>query len=188
MRTSKIKDMTFIAVMTAVICILGPLSIPIGPVPISLTNLALYLTIYILGTRRSVIACGLYLLIGLVGLPVFSGFTGGPEKLVGPTGGYLIGFIFMTLATGLLIDRVHEKRVLSFLSMFAATWIPYMLGTVWLAYSAHMKLAAAFAAGVLPFILEDMVKMAAAAAVGPVLRKRLSRFGLFAPAKGQQSA
>ena len=72
MRTSKIKDMTFIAVMTAVICILGPLSIPIGPVPISLTNLALYLTIYILGTRRSVIACGLYLLIGLVGIPVFS--------------------------------------------------------------------------------------------------------------------
>ncbi len=179
MRSSKIKDMTFIAVMTAVICILGPLSIPIGPVPISLTNLALYFAIYMLGTRKAVLSCGLYLLIGLVGVPVFSGFTGGPQKLFGPTGGYLIGFIFMTLVAGLIIDRFCEKRVISFLGMFAATWIPYLLGTLWLAYSAHMTFPAALAAGVLPFVLEDMVKMAAAAAVGPVLRKRLSSAGLF---------
>ncbi|MGN1383161.1 MAG: biotin transporter BioY [Eubacterium sp.] len=182
MRSSKIKDMTFIAVMTAVICIMGPLSIPIGPVPVSLTNLALYITIYVLGTKRSVIACGLYLLIGLVGLPVFSGFTGGPQKLLGPTGGYLIGFIFMTLVAGLIVDRFYEKRIISFLGMFIATWIPYMMGTFWLAYSAHMKFATAFAAGVLPFIIEDMVKMAVAAVGGPVLKSRLSRIGLLARA------
>jgi biotin transport system substrate-specific component len=182
MRSSKIKDMTFIAVMTAVICIMGPLSIPIGPVPVSLTNLALYITIYVLGTRRSVIACGLYLLIGLVGLPVFSGFTGGPQKLVGPTGGYLIGFIFMTLVAGLIVDHFYEKRIISFLGMFIATWIPYMMGTFWLAYSAHMKFAAAFAAGVLPFIIEDMVKMGIAAVGGPLLKERLSRVGLLARA------
>ena len=89
--TSKTSFLTTTAIMTAVMCILGPLSIPIGPVPITLTNLAIYLAMYILGTKRGSAAVCLYLLIGLAGLPVFSGFTGGPGKLLGPTGGYLIG-------------------------------------------------------------------------------------------------
>ena len=84
---------TVTALMTAVTCILAPLSIPIGPVPISLTNLAIYISLYLLGWKRGTISYLIYLLIGLVGIPVFSGFTGGPAKLAGPTGGYIIGFI-----------------------------------------------------------------------------------------------
>ncbi|MGN0708971.1 MAG: biotin transporter BioY [Anaerovoracaceae bacterium] len=178
MKSSKIKDMTFIALMTAVICIMGPISIPIGPVPISLTNLALFITIYVLGTKRSMIACGLYLLIGTAGLPVFSGFAGGPQKLVGPTGGYLVGFLAMTLIAGLVIDKFYENRIVCFIGMVAATWVLYVIGTAWLAYSAHMTFQAALAAGVIPFIIEDMVKMAAAAVVGPVLRRRLTEVGV----------
>ena len=78
---------TVTALMTAVTCILAPLSIPIGPVPISLTNLAIYISLYLLGWKRGTISYLIYLLIGLVGIPVFSGFTGGPAKLAGPTGG-----------------------------------------------------------------------------------------------------
>ena len=78
--------------MTAVICVLAPFSLPIGPVPISLTNLAIYFVLYMLGVKRGTISYLVYLLIGLVGVPVFSGFTSGPGKLFGPTGGYLIGY------------------------------------------------------------------------------------------------
>ncbi len=95
--TTRTYTMTSTALMTAVTCILGPLAIPIGPVPVSLTPLAVFLSVYILGTKRGTIAYLLYLLIGAVGVPVFSGFTGGLGKLAGPTGGYLIGFILMAL-------------------------------------------------------------------------------------------
>ena len=90
-----IRQMAMIAVITAITCVLAPMSIPIGPVPISLTNLVIYFGLYVLGTKNGTISYLIYLLIGLVGLPVFSGFTGGPGKLFGPTGGYLIGFIPM---------------------------------------------------------------------------------------------
>ena len=90
---SKTYEITITALMTAVTCILAPMSIPIGPVPISFTNLAIYLSLYLLVWKKGTISYLIYLLIGLVGLPVFSGFTGGPAKLAGPTGGYIIGFI-----------------------------------------------------------------------------------------------
>ena len=80
---SKTYEITMTALMAAVTCILAPLSIPIGPVPISFTNLAIYLSLYLLGWKRGTISYLIYLLLGLVGLPVFSGFTGGPAKLAG---------------------------------------------------------------------------------------------------------
>ena len=176
--TSKVREMTITALMAAVICVLGPISVPIGPVPISLTNLAIYFVLYAVGTKRGLSAFLIYLLLGLAGLPVFSGFTGGPQKLFGPTGGYIIGFLGMTLVAGLFIDRFTEKRIRCVLGMFLATLIPYVLGTLWLAVSAHMTFKAALAAGVLPFVWEDVLKMAAADALGPVIRNRLRRAGL----------
>ena len=173
---AKIRFITTTALMAAVICILGPLSIPIGPVPISLTNLAIYFTMYILDTKRGVVAYLIYMLIGLVGLPVFSGFQGGPQKLFGPTGGYIIGFFPMALLIGLFVDKYYKKRVLCVIVMEAATCIAYLLGTIWLAVSAGMTFKAALWAGVIPFIAEDLIKMVLAAVIGPTLRTRLSRF------------
>ena len=98
-KDTQIKALTTTALMTAVLCVLGPMSLPIGPVPISLTNLALYFMVYIVGTRTSFFAYLLYMLLGLVGMPVFSGYAGGPQKLFGPTGGYIIGFLPMILIT-----------------------------------------------------------------------------------------
>ena len=87
--SKKVVDLTFTALMAALICILGPLSIPlpISPVPISLTNLAIYFTVMLIGWKRGTVSYIIYLLIGLCGVPVFSSFTGGPGKLLGPTGG-----------------------------------------------------------------------------------------------------
>ena len=83
-RKTSTYAMVVTALMAAVTCILAPLSVPIGPVPISLTNFAIYLSLYLLDWKKGTLSYLIYLLLGLVGLPVFSGFTGGPSKLAGP--------------------------------------------------------------------------------------------------------
>ncbi|MCI8291932.1 MAG: biotin transporter BioY [Hespellia sp.] len=173
-------ELTLIGLMTAVICVLGPFSIPIpfSPVPISLTNFAIYITVYVLGTRRGVISYLLYLLIGFVGLPVFSAFTSGPAKLLGPTGGYLIGFIFMTLISGFFIERWQAKAVPSLIGMVLGTMICYLFGTLWLAYQAGLSFYTALCAGVLPFILGDLLKILLSMMIGPQLQKRLNQVGV----------
>lgn len=178
--SSKTKSMVIIALMAAVTCILGPLSlaIPISPVPISLTNLAVYFTVYVLDRKRGTISYLLYLLIGLVGVPVFSAFTGGPSKLFGPTGGYLIGFIFMAYICGFFIDKWPSKLYMHFIGMVLGTAVCYLFGTVWLAYQAGMGFYAALGAGVIPFIPGDLVKIIIALIAGPVIRKQLRRAGL----------
>lgn len=175
---TNVREMALIAVMAAVTCVLGPLSVPIGVVPISFTNLAVYLAIYVLGCKRGTISYIVYLLIGLVGVPVFSSFTGGVGKLFGPTGGYLIGFIFMALICGWFIDKFDCKLVPSFVGMVLGTIVCYVFGTVWLAYQAGMSFYAALAAGVLPFIIGDLVEMVIAAVIGPQVRRQLARAGL----------
>jgi biotin transport system substrate-specific component len=173
--TEHTKAITTTALMTAVLCILGPLSIPIGPVPISLGTLAIYLTMYVLDTKRGCAAVILYIMAGLAGLPVFSGFSGGAGKLFGPTGGYILGYIPMAFLIGLVIDRYYKNRLLCIIAIEAATWILYLLGTLWLAHQAGMRFGAALSAGVIPFILPDLAKIVAAALIGPVLRVHINR-------------
>ena len=100
---SSIYQLTTCALMVALMCVLGPMSIPIGPVPVSFTNLVIYLAVYLLGMKGATISCLVYLLLGAVGLPVFSGYQGGLAKLTGPTGGYLVGFILMALICGFVM-------------------------------------------------------------------------------------
>ena len=129
-----IRQMAMIGVMTAVTCIAAPFSIPIpvSPVPLSLTTFILYLSVYILGTRNAFISYVIYLLLGLVGLPVFSGFSGGFAKLAGPTGGYLIGFLFMIPLTGILFEKTGKSFWKQFGAMVLGTLVCYLFGTVWL--------------------------------------------------------
>lgn len=174
------KALALIGVMAAVTCILGPLSIPLpfSPVPISLTNLAVYFSIYVLGMKKGSISYVIYMLIGLVGIPVFSSFTGGPGKLLGPTGGYLIGFLFMAVICGFFIDKWPDKRYMGFLGMVIGTLVCYLFGTVWLAYQAELSFSAALTAGVIPFIPGDIIKMLIAMFIGPEIVKRLKKAGL----------
>ena len=175
---SKLRFITTTALMTAVICICGPLSIPIGPVPISLATLAIYITMYVLDFKRGTAAVCLYILIGLVGVPVFSNFSGGAAKLFGPTGGYIIGYIPMALIIGLLLDKFWKNKLISIVGMEAATWLLYLMGTAWLAHQADMTFKQALSAGVIPFILVDLIKIVIAAFVGPVLKTRLKFMNL----------
>lgn len=176
---SKVYQMAIIGVLTAVICILGPLSIPIGLVPISFTTLAIFIALYALGMKKGILSTTLYIVIGFVGIPVFSSFSSGPAKLFGPTGGYIIGYVFMALIAGYFIDRYIDKWFLCVTGMVIGSVVLYIFGTAWLAYQANLTVGAALAAGVIPFIPGDLAKIAIATLVGPLLRKRLIKARLF---------
>ena len=178
MTDKNIRFLTGTALMTAALCVLGPMSLPIGPVPITLTNLTIYFFLYILGTKQSAAAYLVYLLVGMAGLPVFSGYSGGLQKLAGPTGGYLIGFIPMILMAGPVVERMWQNRVVCIAAMELSVWVAYLFGTAWLAVSLQRTFGEAMAMGVIPFILVDFLKIAAAAVVGPELKFRLQRAGV----------
>ena len=105
-------QLTLTAVMAAVICVLGPISIaiPVSPVPISLASMAVYLAVTVLGMKLGTLSCLIYLLLGLVGIPVFAGGSAGAAKLFGPTGGYLIGYLFLALIAGAFVGRFAENK------------------------------------------------------------------------------
>ncbi len=177
-RTAAI-DMTAVALMTAIMCILAPLSIPIivSPVPVTLTNFILYLSLYILKTRKTLVSCLNYLLLGTAGLPVFSGFSGGLAKLAGPTGGYLVGFLFLVIAAGMTMEHSRGKVWIQILGMILGTAICYAFGTVWLAVQMKISLPAGLAIGVLPYLPGDAAKIVLAALIGPEIAKRVRAGG-----------
>ena len=132
-----LTQLIFMALMAAVMCIAGPLAVPIGPVPITLTNLVIYIAVGVLGTAQGTISYCLYLLLGMVGLPVFSGYAGGLGKLAGPTGGYLIGFIAMALIGGIVMEVSHRKLIPTLIGWFIGTAVDYLFGTLWFMYIMH---------------------------------------------------
>ena len=165
------KQMVLIALMTAVTCVLGPLSIPLpfSPVPISLTNFAIFLAIFILGMKSGTISFIIYLLLGAVGVPVFSSFRGGLQVLAGPTGGYLIGFIFLALIMGFALDHFDRKLVPTIIGMIIGMVVCYAFGTVWLAKLLSLSFKEGLMMGVIPYLPGDAAKIIIAAIVGPKL-------------------
>lgn len=180
MRKDSRKNNTYLlcatAVMTAVTCVLAPLSIPVGPVPVSFTNLAIYLSLYLLGWKMGTVSLLMYLLIGAIGVPVFSGFSGGLGKLLGPTGGYIIGFLPMAILSGMVIEMCRS-RIAQFAAMVLGTSICYALGTAWFCTLMDIGVSAALGMCVFPFIPADIAKIVIAMIVGPALKKRLCKAG-----------
>ena len=154
-------QMAAVALMTAVTCVLGPLAIPIvvSPVPLSLTNLVLFLSLYILKTKKALISYLIYLLLGIAGLPVFSGFSGGLGKLAGPTGGYLVGFIFMILVSGFFVERFANKRLICAGALVLGALVCNIFGTVWLCWQLKVDFGAGLAMGVIPYLPGDSAKI-----------------------------
>ena len=106
-------QMAVTALMAAALCVLGPLSVPIGAIPISLSNFVICLTAWLLGPKFGTLSVAVYLLIGLVGVPVFSGYGAGLAKLAGPTGGYLVGYLLLAFIGGLFIEKSKGQPVIS---------------------------------------------------------------------------
>ena len=182
-----VRQLALCGVMAAVICVIAPISIPIGVISLTGGTLAIYLTACLLGGLKGTASVLVYLLVGFAGLPVFSNYMGGAARLLGPTGGYLVGYLPMMLIAGgvveLTLARFREKGragaapalVLQFLGMVLATAVLYAFGTAWYCVQAGVGLEKALAACVFPFIPFDLVKMAIALLVGVPVRRGLER-------------
>ncbi len=147
-----LKRLTVTAIMAAAACVLGPVSVPlpISLVPISACTLVFYLFSYLLRARECVAACVVYMLLGIAGLPVFTGFRSGIAVFAGPTAGYLLGYLFLCLLCPLVINRWPAKRGLH-LRHDRRDGRAVAFGTVWYAVYAGIGVGAALAAAILPF-------------------------------------
>ena len=181
-----IYRLTTCALMAALMCVLGPMSIQIGPIPVSFTIFVICLSVYLLGMKGATISCLVYLILGAVGLPVFSGYAGGLAKLAGPTGGYLIGFVFMALISGFVMEKSNANAVITVLGMIAATLVDYVFGTVWFILQMECTLWYALTVCVFPFVLVDLAKILLATALGKAIRLALLKSNLLPSRETQE--
>lgn len=165
-----LKRMVYASLMAALTAAGAYIAIPIGPVPIVLQNLFVMLAGLLLGGRWGLISVGIYLLSGAVGLPVFAGGTGGIGKFVGPTGGYLLGFAAAAYLIGLISDFGRGRTAVDALAMVAGTAVIYAFGVPWLKVVTGMSLSKAISVGMLPFLIGDALKIAAAIPIARTLR------------------
>ena len=170
-RKWKTIDMAYIALFAVLMAVCSWISIP-AVVPFTLQTFGVFVAVSVLGGKRGTLAVVLYLLIGVVGLPVFAGFSGGLGVLLGSTGGYIIGFIVMAVIAGLVIDNCRKPWI-QLIGMIVGTIVCYLFGTIWFCLVANYTFKAALAVCVIPFIPADLVKMIIAMIIGPLIKKRI---------------
>ena len=170
----KTSNLTRTALMAAVLCILAPISIPVPVSSVSLTlaTFALYLMAYILKPKQALAAVGLYLLLGAIGLPVFSGYMAGISRFAAPGGGYLIGYFFLTGISSWFVQK-YSAVSMQVLGMFLGTLMMYFLGTFWLAYTTGISFPSALPAGMLIFLPLDILKIMFASYIGRKLQNHI---------------
>ena len=171
-------QMAVTALMAAVMCVLGPLTVPIGAVPISLANFVICLTAWLLGPKFGTLSVAVYLCIGLIGVPVFCGYGAGLAKLAGPTGGYLVGYLLLALIGGLFIEKSNGNPVVFGIGLVQGDAACYVLGTAWFVFQMQCELGYALSVCVYPFIALDLAKIVVSCVVGALLRKRLVQAGV----------
>ena len=176
---NKTYNIVLIAVSAALITICSWISITIGPVPFTLQTMAIFAVLMTIGGARGSIAVVIYLLLGLVGVPVFAGFKGGPASFLGPTGGFLVGFAVASLVWILLEKLLRDKmsssavkRILyGVINAVICEVIMYTIGVIWFMVvygqqTGPVGLGATLTMCVVPFIIPDIVKIAVAIVIG----------------------
>ena len=176
---NKTYNIVLIAVSAALIAICSWISITIGPVPFTLQTMAIFAVLMTIGGARGSIAVIIYLLLGLVGVPVFAGFKGGPASFLGPTGGFLVGFAVASLVWILLEKLLRDKmsssavkRILyGVINAVICEVVMYTIGVIWFMVvygqqTGPVGLGATLTMCVVPFIIPDIVKIAVAIVIG----------------------
>ena len=168
--------MTAYASLLAALTAVGAyIAIPIGPVPIVLQNLFVYLTGLLLGSRWGLMGIGAYLLAGAVGLPVFAGGKGGIGHLIGPTGGYLLGFLPAVALIGMITERNEGKLLFALTGLIAGTVVIYICGVTWLSIITGMTIVKSLVVGMVPFLIGDAIKITAALFIAKSLRPMMQK-------------
>ena len=161
------REIALIGIFAALISVTAPISIPLtGSVPISLATLSVMLTGVLLGKRNGVLAVIIYLILGSIGMPVFAGYSSGFAKILGVTGGYMIGYIPYAWLSGLFAEKSVGMTGSKKIGMLAAgmllgTAACYILGTVWFCVSTGSGLGYALSVCVVPFLFGDALKIVA---------------------------
>ena len=172
----KIYDLVYIALFTSLISVCAWITVPFS-IPFTMQTFAVFVTVAMLGGKRGTIAVGCYIMLGLFGLPVFSGFNGGVSALFGATGGYIIGFILIALVMWACEKLFGKKTTVLAVSMTLGIAACYLFGSVWYTFVyMHKTGAAGFLAALLtcvvPYIIPDVVKIFLALLV----KKRLGKY------------
>ena len=193
--SAAVRDLVLIGVFAALLAVFSWISIP-TVIPFTLQTFGVFLALTLLGGKRGTLAILVYLLLGAVGLPVFSGFTGGFGRILGTTGGYMVGFLAIGILyilfeklsagerfrgkTGSCSRRTARRTLWEALTLILGLFICYAIGTAWFLFiytgqNGAVSLGTVLGWCVFPFILPDLVKLALALAVG----RRIRRSGLF---------
>lgn len=177
MVTRKLKtlDMVYIALFACLMAICSWISIP-GQIPFTLQTMGVFLAIGLLGGKRGTLAVLVYILMGAVGLPVFSGFTGGIGRLLGMTGGYIVGFLASALVMWAMEALLGKKKWVLAVSMAVGLLVCYAFGTAWfiVVYTGSkgaITLGAVLGMCVIPYIIPDAVKIVVALLLTGVLKR-----------------
>ena len=174
MKNSNVRKMVFCALFAALIVVFAQLQIPLpGLVPISLATFGVMMAGLLLGWKYGLLAVAVYILLGAVGVPVFAGFKGGVSALLGPTGGYIIGYLPYAALAGLNLRKVQGSFWGRCGLLVLGTLACYILGTAWFMHVTGRTLAESLSLCVLPFLPGDAAKILLASFLAPRLRKAL---------------
>lgn len=173
MKTNQIIKLSVTAMFAALLCVLAPVSIPLSTmVPVSLATFVIYLLSSILEPKYACLSVVIYILLGTFGVPVFAGWTGGAQIIIGATGGYIIGYVPLAFCTSLWGSKFKNQYLLPF-GMIIGTVVLYVLGTAWFMYQTKNPLGGALTACVIPFLPGDAAKIVLSSAVAVILKKRV---------------
>lgn len=161
--------MAYIALFAVIIAICSWLSVP-ATIPFTLQTFGIFLTVGVLGGKRGTLSVLIYLLLGIIGIPVFSGFTGGVGRLLGTTGGYIIGFLLSAMVMWAMEQFLGKKRWVLAISMVLGLIVCYAFGTMWFMFvyansTGPIGVWTALGWCVFPYIIPDLIKIALALAL-----------------------
>jgi biotin transport system substrate-specific component len=168
------------ALLTALLCLCAWISFPLGDVAVTAQTFGLFLTLGLLGGKDGSLVCLLYLLLGAVGLPVFSGFRGGLGILLGNTGGYILGFLVASVVYWLVTALFGGRLPARFAASLLGLTMCYSFGTLWFAViwtdTASLSLGLILAKCVFPFLIPDLLKLFAALVIAEKLKKHINPY------------
>ncbi|MDF2558451.1 MAG: biotin transporter BioY [Bacillales bacterium] len=177
MKNFKTFDLVICSLFAALSGVLSQIAVPIGAVPINLTHISIFVAAGLLGAKRGFISQFIFVLLGAIGLPVFSKFSGGLGVLVGPTGGFIVGYLACAFITGFMIDRFGRSIKNLFIAMLVGIVVTYVLGISWFMYATKLDLVKSLTICVYPFLLGDFLKIVLSTILVnrlyPLLKKKL---------------
>ena len=175
-----IRDLCMMALFAAIIAVLAQITIPLPLVPLTMQTFAVALAGVVLGARKGALTVCLYVLLGAIGMPVFSAFQGGIGMLVGPAGGYILSFPLIALIVGLVSDRAAKLReagqslpasVVLTAGLALGIVVNLGMGTAYLSWVLQLGLFEAIAAGMLPFLVPELLKSVLVFTIAPKIRQ-----------------